>query len=172
MPIWEPCFLLSSENRHKLRFQTDHFQQRYKMFPLTKLSVTFGRLSCSVGKESICNAGDPSSIPGSGRSGGKGIGYPLQYSWVSLMAQLVKDLSAVQEAWVQSLGWEDPLEKGKTTHSSILAWRIPWTIQSMRSQSAGHDFVSVCFYFGKKLSKHIHPRIHFLKGYSKKHNCD
>ena len=91
---------LSSENRHKLRFQTDHFQQPYKMFPLTKLIVTFGRLSCSVGKESTCNAGDPSSIPGSGRSGGKGIGYPLQYSWVSLVAQLVKNLSAVQETWV------------------------------------------------------------------------
>ena len=70
------------------------------MFPLTKLIVTFGRLSCSVGKESTCNAGDPSSIPESGRSGGKGIGYPLQYSWVSLVAQLVKNLSAVQETWV------------------------------------------------------------------------
>ena len=44
------------------------------------------------------------------------------------MAQLVKNLPAVQETWVQSLGWDDPLEKGKATHSSILAWRIPWTI--------------------------------------------
>ena len=57
-----------------------------------------------------------------------GIGYPLQYSWASLVAQLVKNLPAVQETWVQSLGWEDPLEKGQATHSSIPAWRIPWTV--------------------------------------------
>ena len=55
----------------------------------------------------------------------KGIGYPLQYSWASLVAQLVKNLPAMWETWVQSLGWKDPLEKGKATHSSILAWRIP-----------------------------------------------
>ena len=67
-------------------------------------------------------------IPRSGRSAGEGIGYPLQDSWASLMAQLVKYLPAMQETWVQSLGWEDPLEKGKATHSSILALRIPWTI--------------------------------------------
>ena len=66
-------------------------------------------------------------IPGLGRSAGEGIGYPLQYSWASLVAQLVKNLSAVWETWVRSLGWEDPLEKGTATHSSILAWRIPWT---------------------------------------------
>ena len=72
--------------------------------------------------------GDPSSIPGSGRSAGEGIGYPLQYSWASLVAQLVKNSPAMQETWVLSLGWEDPLEKGKATHSSILAWRIPWTV--------------------------------------------
>ena len=75
----------------------------------------------SVSKESACNAGDASLIPGSGRSAGEGIGYPLQYSWASLVAQLVKNLPAMQETWVQSLGWEDPLEKGKATHSSILA---------------------------------------------------
>ena len=79
----------------------------------------------SVGKESTCNAGDPSSIPGSGRSTGEGIGYPLQYSWASLVAQMVKNLPAMQETWVQSPGWEDLLEKGKATHSSILAWSIP-----------------------------------------------
>ena len=82
----------------------------------------------SVGKESACIAGDPGSIPGSGRSPGEGIGYPLQYSWSSLVAQLVKNPSAMQETCVRSLGWEDPLKKGKATHSSILAWRIPWTI--------------------------------------------
>jgi len=82
----------------------------------------------SVGKESAYNTGDPGSIPGSGRSAGEGVGYPLQYSWVSLVAQLVKNSPAVRETWVQFLGWEDPLQKGKATHSSILAWRIPWTI--------------------------------------------
>ena len=57
----------------------------------------------------------------------------------SLVAQLVKNPPAMQETWVRSLSWEDPLEKGKATHSSILAWRIPWTIQSMGSQRVGHD---------------------------------
>ena len=82
----------------------------------------------SVGKESACITGDPGSIPGSGRSPGEGIGYPLQYSWASFVAQLVKNPPAMQETWVRSLGWEDPLEKEKATHSSIQAWRIPWTI--------------------------------------------
>ena len=75
----------------------------------------------SAGKESACNAGEPGSIPGSGRPAGEGIGSPLQYSWASLVAQLVKNTPAMQETWVQSLGWEDPLVKGKATHSSILA---------------------------------------------------
>ena len=92
----------------------------------------------SVGKESVCNAGDPSSIYGSGRSAGEGRGYPLQYSWAFLVAQLVKNLPAMRETWVRSLDWEDTLEKGKVTHSSILAWRIPWTVQSMGSQRVGH----------------------------------
>ena len=91
-------------------------------------AATLGFPDSSVGKESACNTGDLSLIPGLGRSAGEGIGYPLQYSWVSLMAQLVKNLPAVEETWVQVLGWEDPLEKGKTTHSSILAWRIPWAV--------------------------------------------
>ena len=63
-----------------------------------------------------------------GRSAGEDIGYPLQYSWASLVAQLVKNLPAMMETWVRSLGWKDPLEKGKATPSSILAWRIPWTV--------------------------------------------
>ena len=76
----------------------------------------------SVGKESACNAGDPSSIPGSGRSTREGIDYPPQCSWASLVAQLAKNLPAVWETWVRSLGWEDPLEKGKAIlNSSILA---------------------------------------------------
>ena len=63
-------------------------------------------------------------IPGSERSPREGIDYLLHYSWASLMAQMVKNLPAVWEIWVQSLGWEDPLEEGMATHSSILAWRI------------------------------------------------
>ena len=73
-------------------------------------------------------AGEPGWIPGSGRSAGEGIGYPLQYSWASLVAQLVKNLPTMWETWVRSLGWEDPLEKGKATHFSILAWRISWNV--------------------------------------------
>ena len=70
-------------------------------------------------------------IPGFGRSAGEGTAYPLQYSWASLVAQLVKNPPAMRETSVQSLGWEDPLEKRTATHSSSLAWRIPWTAQSM-----------------------------------------
>ena len=93
----------------------------------------------SVGKESACNSGDLGSIPGLGRSAGEGTGYLIQYSWASTVAHLVKNLPAVQEKWIQSLGWEDPLKKGKPTHSSILAWRTPWIVQSMGSQRVGHD---------------------------------
>ena len=82
----------------------------------------------TIGKESTCNAGNLNSIPGLGRSLGERKGYPFQDSWVSLVAQTVKNLPAIQETWVRSLGWEDLLEKGKATHSSILAWRIPWTV--------------------------------------------
>ena len=82
----------------------------------------------SVGKESDCNAGDPRLIPGSGRSAGEEIGYPLQYSWASPVAQLVKNLPAIRETRVCSVSWEDPLEKGKATHSGILPCRIPWTV--------------------------------------------
>ena len=67
-------------------------------------------------------------IPELGASTGGGIGYPHPYSWASLVAQLVNNLPAVRETWVGSLGWEDPLEKGKATHSSILAWKTPWIV--------------------------------------------
>ena len=66
----------------------------------------------SPGKESACNAGDPSSISRSGKSPGEGIGYLFQYSWASLVAQMVKNETTMWETWVQSLGWEDPLEEG------------------------------------------------------------
>ena len=96
--------------------------------PFPQMDLTLDPHHNSVGKESACNVGDPSSIPGLGRSAGEGIGYPLQYSWASLVAHVVKNLPEMQETWVRSLSCEDPLEKGKATHSSILAWRIPWTI--------------------------------------------
>ena len=74
----------------------------------------------SAGKEFACNAGDPGLLPGSGRSTGEGIGCPLQYSWASLLVQTVESACNAGD-----LGWEGPLEEGMTTHSSILAWRIP-----------------------------------------------
>ena len=83
---------------------------------------------CCSPKESTFRAGDPGSIPGSGRSAGEEIGYPLQYPWAPLVVQLIKNLPAMQETWVRSLGWEEPLAEGKATHSSILDWRIPWTV--------------------------------------------
>ena len=88
--------------------------------------MLLGFSDSSVGKEFVCNAGDPSSIPGLGKSSGEEMGYPLQYSWASLVALLVQNPPAMWETWVRSLGWEDSLEKGKATHSSILAWRIPF----------------------------------------------
>ena len=103
-------------------------------------STHWGFPGSSVGKESAYNAGDPSSIPGSGRSSGEGVGYPLQYCWASLVAQLVKNLPAMWETWVQSLGWEDPLGKGKATHSVL--WpenSMDYTVQSVGSQKVGHD---------------------------------
>ena len=90
--------------------------------------VFLGCPAGSAGKESACSAGDPCLIPGSGRSAGEGIGCPLHDSRASLVAQLVKNPPAVWETWVLFLGWEDPLEKGKATHSSVLAWRVPWPV--------------------------------------------
>ena len=88
-------------------------------------SLYMGFPGSSAGKESACNAGDLSSIPGLARSPGEGIGYPIQYSWASLVAQMVKNLPGMWGTWVQSLGWEFPLEEDMETHSSVLAWRIP-----------------------------------------------
>ena len=85
----------------------------YMMLIQFSMSTTMGFPVSAAGKESACSARDPGSIPGLGRSSGEGIGYPLQYFWASLMAQLVRNLPAMRETWVRSLGWEDPLEKGK-----------------------------------------------------------
>ena len=92
-------------------------------------------------------------IPGSGRSTGEGIGYPLQCSWASFVAQRVKNPPATWETWIQSLGWEDPLKKGKAANSSILAWRIPWTAWG-HTESDTTERLSLFFsFFG--LTKHI-----------------
>jgi len=126
--IWEALFIFEAKHPNidwytKVAAATQNAVQCYpvicdeKSFP-----------GSSVGKESTCNAEDPNLIPGSERSTGEGIAYPLQYSWASLVDQLVKNLHAMQEIWVQSLRWEDPLEKGKATHFSILRWRIPQTV--------------------------------------------
>ena len=99
----------------------------------------------SVGKESARKAEDPSSIPGLGRSSGQGIGYPFQYYWASLVAQLVKNSPTMRGTWVQSLGWQDPLKKGITTHSSILAWKITWTVSFTGPQRVKHDWATFAF---------------------------
>ena len=79
-----------------------------------------GFLGSSAGKEFCCNAGDPGSIPGLGSSPGEGIGYTLQYSWASLVAQTVKNPPAREKTWVRPLGWEDPLEKDIALQYSCL----------------------------------------------------
>ena len=81
----------------------------------------------STGEESACNAGDPGLIPGLGRSPAEGNGYTLQCSWASLVAQLVKNPPAIQETWVRTLGWEDPLEKGTATHYIVHGVTKSWT---------------------------------------------
>ena len=90
--------------------------------------LSWASLIAQLVKNPPANPGDPSSIPGLGRCPGEGLGYPIQYYWASLVVQLVKNPFAMQETWVRSLGWEDPLEKGKATHFGILACRIPWTL--------------------------------------------
>ena len=98
----------------------------------------------SVGKESACDAGDLGSIPALEKTTGEGIGYPLQCSWAFLVAQPVQNPPAMRETSVQSLGWEDPLEKRKVTHSRVLAWRIPWTVWSQsQTQRVTFTFVNL-----------------------------
>ena len=118
---WNPLAVVGNDS-------TIHAKWWTSMRCLFAICHVRGFLVSSAGKESACNAGDLASILGLGRSPGEGKGYPLQYSWASLVAQLVKNLPEMQKTWVQSLGWEDPLEKGKATHFSILVWRIPWTV--------------------------------------------
>ena len=102
----------------------------------------------SVGKESACNAGDPSSIRGSERSVGEGIGYPLQYPWASLVAQLVKNLPEMREIWVQSLGWENLL--GRERLATPVFW--PEEFHGLYSPW-GHKEMDTT----KRLSLSLHP---------------
>jgi len=88
--------------------------------------VYVGFPGSSAGKESTCNTGDPGLIPWPRRSPGEGIGYPLQYFWASLVAQMVKKASVCNVVDLGLIpGLEDPLEEGMATHSSIFTWRIP-----------------------------------------------
>ena len=98
----------------------------------------------SVDQEPACNAGDRSSIPGSGRSPGEEIGYPLQDSWASLVAQLIKNLPTVRETWVRSLGWEDPPEEGEPypLQYSGLENSTDYTVRGVaKSQTQLSDFL-------------------------------
>ena len=117
-------------------------KSKFTQFSVVKCIICkqlMGFPDSSVGIESTCNAGDSGLNPGSGRSTGERIGYSLQYSWDSLVVPLVKNPPAKQETPVRFLGLEDPLEKRKATHSSILAQRIPCTVQPTRSQRVKHD---------------------------------
>ena len=120
LAIMGPWSLVQTVNEHTGMI---HSTEHYASFPHW-MGFPFG----SAGKESACNVGDWVLFPGSGRSAGEGIGFPFQYSWASLVAQLVKNLPAMLETWMRSLGWEIPRRSSKATHSRILDWRIPWTV--------------------------------------------
>ena len=117
--------------------------------PLHVLCYSLEHAYNSAGKESACNAGDPDSIPGLGRSAGEGIGYPFQYSWASLVAQLVKNLPAMRETWIWSLAWEDPLEKGKATYPQCSGLEnsmgySPWACKESLG-GVGHNWATLTF---------------------------
>ena len=92
-----------------------------------KVGASVGFPGSSAGKESTCNRGDPGSIPGSGKSPCRRDRLPTPVFLGFTAGSDGKESTAMWETWVQSLGWEDPLEKGMETHSSILAWEISWT---------------------------------------------
>ena len=127
----QPCTV---DNPHRI-FDSLHrtFHNPHRtLWRVKRLLLIRGLPGSSAGKKSACN--DPSSIPGSERPAGEEIGYTLQYSWASLVAQMVKNMPAVWETWSQSLDWEDPLEKGTATHS------IFWTGEYHGQRSlAGHS---------------------------------
>ena len=119
--------------------QKSRVERVWRNFWRTQNSPVWLRYS-SAGKESTCNAGDTGLIPGLGRSAREGIGYPLQYFGASLVAQPVKNLPAMWETWVRSLGWEDPLEKGMAPHSSILAYTVHGVTKSQTRLRDFHFF--------------------------------
>ena len=111
----------------------------YMLLGSTRLTV--GLPCSSDGKESTCNARDPGSIPGSGRSSGEGIDYPLQYSWASLVAQLVKNPTAMWETWVEKIPWK----RAWQLIPVFLPGESPWTeepgkLQSLGLQRVRHDW--------------------------------
>ena len=103
--------------------------------------------------------GDLGSISGLGRSSGEGTGYSPQYFWASPVAQTVKNLPVVLETWVRSLGWEDPLEEGMAAHSSIPAWRIPWTEEPGGLQSMGSPRVKHVWATEDRAAQPVYSRI-------------
>ena len=128
------------------------------------MDIYTGFPGSSAGKESACNAGGPGLIPGLGRSPGEGIGYPPQYSWASLVAQMAKNPPEMWETWVQSLGHKYPLEREMATHSSVLAWRIPtdrraWPGVHGVAESDTSEWLSVCVC--------MHTHTHILVCFSK-----
>ena len=161
--FWEPSILFPTVNVPiyittkctRVPF-SPHLYQHLLFVVLMKTILTDDLSGSSAGKESTCNLS-----PGSGSSTEEGIGYPFQYSLASLVAQLVKNLPAMREVWVRSLGWEDPLEKGKATHSSILPWRIPGTIHSMGLQWVGKDWATFTFTFKVKKKNEWMNLLHY-----------
>ena len=109
----------------RIRGYLDPLRENRVPHCLTAPLKGFGRPSSSLIAQLVKNP--PATTPGSGRSAGEGIGYPLQYSWASFVAQLVKNLPASRETWIQSLGWEDPLKKGKATNYALglSFWNAP-----------------------------------------------
>ena len=107
--------------------------------------LRYGFPSSTAGKESASNAGDPDSIPGLGRSPGEGVGYPLQYTWASYVVQLLRESTCNVGNPGSISGLGRCSGAGKSTHSSILAWRIPWTVSSMGSQRVGHHWATFTF---------------------------
>ena len=132
------CLLDTSKWISRKHFKRSMSKMKFIFLPYFSNTGFYGS---SAGKESAYNAGDSGSIPGSGRSTGKGIGYPLQYFWAFPVAQLAKNSPAMWETWVWFLGWEDSLGKGTATQSSILAWDyIVYGVAKSRTQLSGFHF--------------------------------
>ena len=133
------------------------------MYPFSPKSFP----SSSAGKESTCDAGDPGLIPVSGRSPREGTGYPLPYSWASLVAQMIKNLPAMRETWVQSLVGKFPWRRAWQPTLLFFPGKSPWTeepgrLPSMELQRVGHDWVT-------KHTTHILPQT--LLPSKLPHNC-